>query len=127
MHMSTAQHIMTTHSFKLSDPWYGLVGAGSKIYEGRRATEKALAVRPGDTIEFSHNLNAEDLPVIRVTVTDVLRFATFEEALDALPMREVLMEGLTVHDGVEIYKKYVSLPTQLKDGVVMIKIEKTID
>ena len=117
---------MATHAFKLSDPWYGLVDAGSKVYEGRRATEKALAVRPGDTIEFSHNLNA-DLPVIRVSVTDILRFATFEEALNALPMKDVLKEGLTVQDGVDVYKNYVSLPTQLNNGVVMIKIEKTID
>lgn len=31
--------------------------------------------------------------------------------------------GITVKEGIEIYKKFVSIPTQLKDGVVMLKIK----
>lgn len=41
----------------------------------------------------------------------------------ALPLKQILpVADITVEKGIEIYKKLVSLPTQQKDGVVMIKL-----
>jgi ASC-1-like (ASCH) protein len=107
---------------KLSEPWYQYVQDGVKIYEGRRYTDKVAGLKPGDIIEFQHATEA-DKPGVKVIVEEVLRFSTFEEALNTLPVSQVLpIPGLTVEEGVKIYLKYVSLPTQIKDGVCMIRI-----
>jgi ASC-1-like (ASCH) protein len=81
-----------------------------------------LSIKPGDVIEFSHFVD-ENLPKIITEVIEVLRYPTFRDALEALPISEVLpIPGLTVDEGDDIYKRYVSLATQEKDGVAMIKI-----
>ena len=116
------QQTVQTIQMKLNDPWYSLVAKGTKVYEGRRSSDKVLALQPGDVIVFSHYIDTS-LPEIRVRVIEILRFPTFEDALVALPMNEVLEDGLSIAEGVEIYKKYVSLGTQVAEGVVMIKIE----
>jgi len=108
---------------KLNDPWYDYVRDGSKIYEGRRYSEKIAAIKPGDKIEFRHYTN-ESLPPITVEVVEILKFPTFRDALTALPISEVLpIPGLTSERGIEIYKKYVSIETQNTDGVCMIKMK----
>lgn len=108
---------MTTHSMRLNTPWYEYVKNGEKIYEGRRVSEKVLSIKPCDIIEFSHFVD-ECLAEIIVEVLEVLTYPTFREALESLPIPDI-----TVDEGDDIYKKYVSLATQLKDGVVMIKIK----
>ena len=51
-------------------------------------------------------------------------FNTFEEALKTLPINDILpIDNISVDKGVEIYKNFVTIPTQLKDGIVMIKIK----
>lgn len=111
------------HSMKLNDPWYDYVQDGSKVYEGRRYSEKIAVIKPGDKIEFKHYTN-KLLPPITVEVIEVLRFPTFRDAMLVLPISEILpIPGLTLEQGDEIYKKYVSLKTQNADGVCMIKIK----
>lgn len=106
----------------LNDPWYDLVKCGKKIYEGRRFTEKVASIKIGDMIKLRHHTNPA-CPKYNVIVEDILKFQTFEDALANLPIEKVLpLDGITIEKGIEIYSKYVSLPTQMKDGVVMIKI-----
>lgn len=113
---------MTTHSMRLNTPWYEYVKSGEKIYEGRRLTEKVQGIKTGDKIEFLHATDP-DQDVITVEVLDVLIYPTFREALESLPISEILpISGLTMDQGDDIYKKYVSHATQVKDGVAMIKI-----
>jgi ASC-1-like (ASCH) protein len=115
---------MTTHTMKLNTPWYEFVQNGEKIYEGRRATEKVLGIKTGDKIMFIHATD-DSRDNITVDVLDILSYPTFRDALESLPMQKVLpITGLTIDQGVDIYKKYVSLPTQIKDGVIMIKIKR---
>ena len=116
---------MTTHEMSLNTPWWEFVQNGSKIYEGRRATEKVRQILPGDRIVFCHvSHDSEECDPITVEVVEMLCFPTFQSALEFLPICDVLpIDGITVAEGVEIYKRYVSIPTQLKDGVVMIKIK----
>ena len=113
------------HSMRLSDPWYDFVQSGEKMFEGRRNWAKTRCIVPGDTIEFHHVTN-ELLPVLRVHVVGILHFPTFRDALTVLGTEHVLPasngQPYTVEQGVEIYKKYVSLETQEKDGVVMISL-----
>jgi ASC-1-like (ASCH) protein len=54
-----------------------------------------------------------------VTIEAILKFPTFEVALRSLPLSKVLPNCNSVEEGVEIYKQFVSLPTQEKDGVLM--------
>ena len=71
---------------------------------------------------MSHHLD-KNIEPFNVTVTDIHHFATFKDALENLPIEEILpIENITVESGVDIYLKYVSLETQMKDGVVMLKV-----
>lgn len=118
-------HILTLHS-----PWFEMVKCGNKIYEGRRQTDKIKNINIGDYIIFYHVIGEkagtidETISPIVCIVQDKIIFETFEEALNKLPINDILpIDGITVDIGIEIYKKIVSIPTQLKDGVVMFKIK----
>jgi ASC-1-like (ASCH) protein len=114
---------------KLSSPWYEYVRQGKKIYEGRRYTPFLSNINKGDYILFSHYTDTT-LPKIKVRVLDIHRFDTFEQALNTLPIKDILpILNLSITEGVEIYNifnVYVSLNTQLKDGIVMIHIQKVL-
>lgn len=113
------------HSMRLSDPWFEFVKSGNKIFEGRRNWAKTQCILPGDTIEFRHASN-EHAPVLRVHVIGIIVFPTFRDALTVLGTEHVLpndsVQPYTIDQGVEIYKKYVSLETQESDGVLMISM-----
>lgn len=85
-------------------------------------TDKIRSIAEGQVLVFNHHTN-KLLDPIHVIVEDILSFPTFEEALRSLPIERVLpIPGITIEQGVEIYKRYVSLETQAKDGVAMIKV-----
>lgn len=110
------------YNMTLNDPWFDLMKTGKKIYEGRRNTEKIRSIKVGDIIQISHHVNKHIEPLY-VVVTEIHNFASFEEALKTLPINEILpIENINIEKGIEIYLKYVSLETQLKDGVIMLKI-----
>ena len=111
---------------KLNSPWYELVRHGKKIYEGRRRTPHTEKYKVGNVVEFSHYTD-ETLPKFLCRIDSILFYQTFEDALNFLPINEVLpIEEITIEKGIEIYKKFVSLPTQLKDGIVMFKISTIV-
>ena len=106
----------------LNSPWFELVKDGKKIYEGRRNTAFTRSLKIGQNLEIKHYIDRSISPYT-VTISDFLYFKTFEEALINLPIDQVLpIENITIQNGVDIYKQFVSLDTQLKDGVVMIKV-----
>lgn len=114
----------------LHSTWFELVLSGEKIYEGRRNTDKIKNIKIGQIIKIQRRINKNIIDYLTepyyVTVEDKLYFKTFEDALKILPIKEVLpIDDITVEKGVDIYKQYVSLETQFKDGIVMLKI-KTI-
>lgn len=113
---------MQTHAFTLNSPWYELVKQGKKTYEGRRNTEKIRNIREGDVIEFRHHTDT-GLPPIVTRVQSVIFFPTFLDALELLPLQQVLpLPDMSIKKGVEIYHQFVSEDTQERDGVAMIKI-----
>lgn len=116
---------MTVHECTLNSPWYEYVKSGEKIYEGRRQTDKTKNIKLGDILKISHHID-KNLETFTKTVEHVFVFKTFEEGLiyfnSTNQLKRVLPNIETVHEGVEIYKKYVSYPTQLKDGVVFIML-----
>jgi ASC-1-like (ASCH) protein len=109
---------------KLNSPWYELVRDGKKIYEGRRRMPYTETYKVGDVIEFSHYTD-DTLPTFLCQIDAILYYQTFEDALNTLPINEVLpIQDITIEKGVEIYKRFVSLPTQLKDGIVMFNVSR---
>lgn len=110
------------HIMRLNEPWFSYVKSGEKIYEGRRATEKVNSIQIGDILSFISVQNPLD--VLNTTVVDVLSFNTFQDALNRISLTEVLPGIKSIEDGVKIYYKYVSLETQLKDGVKMIRCKQ---
>lgn len=108
----------------LNSPWFELVKEGKKIYEGRRNTCKILDIcLIGNIVTIKHYTDENQEPY-QVIIEDFKHFPTFEDALKELDINEVLpVENITVDEGILIYQKYVSLQTQINDGIIMIKIK----
>lgn len=106
------------HHMTLNDPWFNYVKDGTKIYEGR-CNKKSYVI--DDQIIFAHHTDKTQQTFTK-TVVEILYFKSFEEALTMLPISQILPNINTVSDGVDIYKKFVSLETQNKCGVIMIKL-----
>jgi ASC-1-like (ASCH) protein len=90
---------------KLNSPWFELVREGKKIYEGRRKMPYITKYKIGDIITFSHNTNTNtNIEPFNVVIEDILEYATFEDALNVLPLYEVLpIDNITIAYGIEIY------------------------
>ena len=108
----------------LNSPWFELVRDGKKKYEGRRKTALTDSYQIGSLLEVRHYIDKTIEP-FTVCVQERLLFQTFEEALNTLDVQEVLpIEGITVQKGIDIYQQYVSMATQLKEGIVMLRLSK---
>lgn len=106
----------------LNSPWFEYVRDGVKVYEGRR-NKKENPFTVGEVLWVYHHTNTNMIPYY-VRITECLKFSTFEDALNSLSLSSVLPNITSVKDGIEIYKKYVSLETQKKDGIVMLRLER---
>jgi ASC-1-like (ASCH) protein len=108
----------------LNSPWFELVKQGEKTYEGRRNTIKVRDICIiGNIITIKHFTDATQEPY-QVIIEDFNHYHTFEEALKELNINEILpLENITIDEGILIYQKYVSLKTQIEDGIIMIKIK----
>jgi len=107
----------------LNSPWFELVKEGKKIYEGRRYTIKVHDICIiGNIITIKHFTDSTQEPY-QVIIEGFKHFPTFEDALKELNINEVLpIDNITIDEGILIYQKYVSLKTQIEDGIVMIKV-----
>lgn len=107
----------------LNSPWYEYVKSGEKTLEGRRYTDAVARIEPGDTLIFCHHTD-KTLESISKTVVEVFRFKTFEEGLfEPGILKQALPNVNEIEVGVQIYLKYVSLPTQNRDGVAFIQLK----
>jgi ASC-1-like (ASCH) protein len=68
----------TTHSLKLSEPWFGLVMGGIKMVEGCLLDEKRRRIKTGDALLFS-DIN-ETFPK---RVAGVGHYRSFREMISA--------------------------------------------
>jgi ASC-1-like (ASCH) protein len=118
-----AQPQPRTFTMYLDSPWFELMAEGRKTYEGRRHTAATNDLHIGDELEVRHRADPQ-LRRFRAVIRDKLPFHTFEDALRALPMEAVLMPGLTLREGVELCKRFVPMPIQLADGIVVLRVER---
>lgn len=109
----------------LSDPYYELTRTGFKSLEGRRNFDKWKYMRSGDIIEFSHATNAQQPSFSRV-IRKRHVFMSFREALQHFErmgqLHRMLPNVDSVEEGVAVYAKFVSLGTQVRDGVVILEL-----
>jgi ASC-1-like (ASCH) protein len=111
-------------SMKLSSPWYEYVASGQKQYEGRRYFKNVPLMKSKDLIVFTHAVASPTLSVsIIKKIVRVHKFATFAEALSQLDMSKILPRVSSISQGIGIYEKFVSIPTQRRDGICMIELE----
>jgi len=108
-----------SHNMSLNDPWFTYVKKGEKKYEGRKFKNH---LKIGDVIQFHHHTDSTQPPFLK-KIKNILNFSTFEEALKKLPLSDILPHVATIEEGIEIYYRFVSLPTQLQHGVIMIELE----
>ena len=111
---------MKISRIRVNDPWFTYIKNGAKKYEGRRNNR---IFNEGEYLLIQHNTDECQDPVTKM-LKKIHKFKTFEEALSILPLEEVLPGVKTVEEGVQIYYKFVSLETQLRDGVVMLELEE---
>jgi len=114
------------HVMGLGDPWFEYVKSNRKIYEGRRWWEPTQKIKRGDIILFKRQIDGVKIEegAFKKKVKRVVVYDTFETALKITPLEDVLPGVKSIKDGVQIYLKYVSLKTQLSDGVCMIELEE---
>ena len=110
---------MTIHIMKLQPESFEKIKEGTKTMEIRLFDEKRKAIAIGDTIEFQKQ--PEELEVLRVRVSALLRYESFSELLDDFPPgifggkdKESLLQGVRRFYSPEREKEY---------GVLGIKIE----
>lgn len=113
-------------NINLSDPWFDYTKNSRKIFEGRRCFSKYKYIKIGDYFCFKrHNSILNETFVKKII--NIYKFKTFEEGLIYFNsenlLDKVLPNIVTINEGVNIYLKYVSLKTQLKDNVVFFQLE----
>jgi len=119
---SQKQGLPTIHTRRLQPCYLEAIREGKKTVEARLATEKTLATKEQDIISFSstdESLGAEQL---KVQVTRLSRYATFEALLKDY-LAECLPGVSNVEEGCEIYRKIYSKEEEQKFGVVAIHIK----
>ena len=113
---------MAEHHMSISSPWAEFILSGEKIFEGRRVTDKTLAIKVDDYIVFSHKTNLS-FPPFRKRVVGIRNYPSFEVALKDLGLDRTLPGVKTIQEGIDIYAEYVSLKTQQKEGIFMFELE----
>lgn len=115
-----------THFITLNTPWYEHVLSGRKRYEGRRYFGRVKSYKVGDTVVIKHHTDVTKASY-QMKISNIQLFKSFEHALTvfyATNTIDLILPNITsIQDGIEIYKKYVSIPTQIRDGVSIIQLD----
>lgn len=74
------------HEFMLNDEPFQSIKSGKKVYEMRLYDEKRRLINVGDTILFKNRKDEEEL---KVNVTSINIFSSFEELYSKLPLKSL--------------------------------------
>ncbi|MBR3439179.1 MAG: ASCH domain-containing protein [Clostridia bacterium] len=107
---------------KLNSGPFELIENGIKTIELRLLDEKRRKIRKGDIIRFERT--DDETEVIRVEVTDLLIFRSFEDLYSILPLEQCGYTGESIASASpDDMKKYYSDEELAKHNVVGIKIK----
>jgi ASC-1-like (ASCH) protein len=107
---------------QLNNPWFDHVLNGEKIYEGRCFWKQVLNYKIGDILKISHYTDHNRVPYY-AKIVEIIKFETFEAALKNVQLDLVLPNVKSIQEGIEIYKKYYKLMTQIENGVCLLKLD----
>lgn len=97
--------------------------SGEKVYEGRLNRGIPSLVRPGHHIIFFKESSSPSLEFFTVKVEDISAYPCFRTALNYHQLDELLPGIQTTDEALVVYRSFCSEESQLKYGVVIIKIK----
>ena len=100
---------------------FELVIQGEKDVEVRVNDEKRRKLKVGDTLLFLKR--PDDQESIKALVKKLVTFSSFQEVIDAYPMKRIYLEGTTKEEYIELMKKFYSDEEVLENGIVAIEFE----
>ena len=114
----------TTHSFRLSEPWFTLTKDGLKEYEGRLNTEKFKKIKQGDLIEYT--CVSDSTKMFTTRVVEVYVYKTFRDMLVGKTIKKCLPGVNTIEDGVNVYRAIYTDTNEVLHGVVALRQEVVV-
>jgi len=100
--------------------------AGRKTIEGRLGKLKYIKMRVGDVLAIREDIYKDGEiekftpDKVRVVITQLLYFETFEEMLNSLDFRRAIPNASSVRDALATYRQYYTTPDEKAYGVVAI-------
>jgi len=109
------------HQMGLYGEYFHAIKVSKKTVEVRLNDEKRRKIKVGDTIEFIKVPQQDE--ILKVRVTDLRSFDTFEAMYNDIPLRDFDCEGWTMKEMIDgTYEIYT--PEQEKEwGTLAIMIE----
>jgi len=109
------------HQMRLKPTYFDLIKAGEKIYEIRLNDEKRQKIKVGDEIIFTNE--PEPDKTISTQVVDLIKFKSFKEMANTLPLNEVGFHKLNADEVVEVCHHFYTPEEENQFGVLAIKLK----
>lgn len=101
--------------------YFNAIKAGKKIVEVRLNDEKRRRIKEGDTIEFIKVPQQDE--ILRVQVTDLRRYDTFEDMYNDIPLKDFDCEDWTIKEMIEGTYEIYTLEQEKEWGTLAITIK----
>lgn len=105
--------------------------AGRKTIEGRLGKPKYIKMRVGDVLAIREDMyengkiKTSSPDKVRVAITQLLYFETFEEMLNSLDFHRAIPDASSVRDALQTYHQYYQSSAEEEYGVVAITFKLT--
>ena len=102
----------------VQEPWFSLIKKGTKTVEGRLNKGDLALLKRGDILTFENSGET-----VNATVTDIIRYNTFEDMLNKETLATTLPGIKSLSDGVNVYRRFYSADQEKVHGVIAIQIK----
>lgn len=99
------------------EPWFSLIKQSLKTVDARPKKGEFAKLKKDDIIVWN---NKNDK--FTAKVTNVKKYESFEEMLNAEKLNNVIPYAKTVNDGVNIYRQYYSKEDEKKYGILAVRM-----
>ncbi len=110
------------HTLKLQPKYFDYINNGTKRIELRLYDEKRQKINIGDTIIFQKEPELETS--MKVKVTGLLRYNTFEELFKDFDIKVLADNSMTKEELLNVLEEFYTAEKQKQYGVIGIRIEK---
>lgn len=110
------------HILKLQPKYFDYINNGTKRIELRLYDEKRQKIAVEDTIIFQKEPELEK--TMKVKVTDLLKYNTFEELFNDFDIELMADKSMTKQELLNVLNEFYTPEKQSQYGVVGIRIEK---